>query len=195
MNLNESFDDMDTPLTTNNGPQLWNEILEKFPGGLIAGGAVRDWWLNGEPKDIDVFVSDQNEYGPIDYGSSIDIFDDRLIDNGWTYEGDNGQRNWEYRGTRISMLLNYKYKGFDVQIVYVPCTPTEHLGTFDLSTSLCWWDGAGVNLTGPFLDSIQSGQVKILDDNDTEKSTIRAQRVIAKYPDIFKEVIPYSVAI
>lgn len=38
-----------------NGPALWLKILSRFPSGaIVAGGAVRDYLLGAEPKDIDV---------------------------------------------------------------------------------------------------------------------------------------------
>lgn len=40
--------------STKNGPELWQEIIEKLPGAVIAGGAVRDYLLGVEPKDIDL---------------------------------------------------------------------------------------------------------------------------------------------
>jgi len=40
-----------------NGPDLWREILAIMPpGSVVAGGAVRDFLLGVEPKDIDVFI-------------------------------------------------------------------------------------------------------------------------------------------
>lgn len=40
-----------------NGPFLWDQILSHFPpSAIIAGGAIRDWWLGVEPKDFDVFI-------------------------------------------------------------------------------------------------------------------------------------------
>ena len=42
-----------------NGPELWNAILDQMPpGAVIAGGAVRDFILGVQPKDIDVFMGD-----------------------------------------------------------------------------------------------------------------------------------------
>lgn len=40
-----------------NGHELWDAILAQMPkGSVIAGGAVRDYLLGVEPKDIDVFM-------------------------------------------------------------------------------------------------------------------------------------------
>ncbi len=41
-----------------NGPNLWRAILAEMPeGAIVAGGAVRDFLLGYEPKDIDVFMA------------------------------------------------------------------------------------------------------------------------------------------
>lgn len=44
-----------------NGPALWRDILAVMPpGSIIAGGAVRDYFLGVEPKDVDVFTPAQD---------------------------------------------------------------------------------------------------------------------------------------
>ena len=50
-----------------NGPALWADILNPVssifgPNAVIAGGAVRDYLLGYEPKDIDVFVDSTREH-------------------------------------------------------------------------------------------------------------------------------------
>jgi tRNA nucleotidyltransferase/poly(A) polymerase len=41
-----------------NGPKLWADMLEaiNIPGAVVAGGCIRDCFLNVAPKDIDIFV-------------------------------------------------------------------------------------------------------------------------------------------
>ena len=43
-------------------PSEWRDLLERIqvfaPSALIAGGAVRDWYLGQTPRDIDIFVGD-----------------------------------------------------------------------------------------------------------------------------------------
>ena len=46
-----------------NGPLLWTKILSLFPEEIrvvVAGGAVRDYFLGLVPKDIDLFVAIEN---------------------------------------------------------------------------------------------------------------------------------------
>jgi len=41
-----------------NGPKLWADMLTaiNIPGAVVAGGCIRDYMLNVEPKDIDIFI-------------------------------------------------------------------------------------------------------------------------------------------
>ncbi len=48
-------------LNSNLGPEILRDLRAKFPGipnhGVLAGGAVADWFLGLEPNDIDIFVN------------------------------------------------------------------------------------------------------------------------------------------
>lgn len=67
----------DSDKALKNGPELWDAILKEMnPGAVIAGGAVRDYLLDVEPKDIDVFMgnpvvppvsSDPNDLSFLEY--------------------------------------------------------------------------------------------------------------------------------
>jgi len=48
-----------------NGPQFWAQLLRGIENqAIIAGGAVRDWFMGLEPKDIDLFIHESNPNDP-----------------------------------------------------------------------------------------------------------------------------------
>lgn len=49
----------------NNGPKVWNRLLNSCPdNSLVMGGAVIDWWLGHKPNDIDIFYPYKHGGGP-----------------------------------------------------------------------------------------------------------------------------------
>lgn len=94
---------------TPNGPELWDKILEGVreiyePEYVcVAGGAVRDYKLKQQPKDIDVFVKMKEDWHPnqlLDEAGSLGwkgvnlkgnadyekIPDPKIVLNGWVFE-------------------------------------------------------------------------------------------------------------
>ena len=48
-----------------NGPRFWAQLLRGIENqAIIAGGAVRDWFMGLEPKDIDIFIHENNPDDP-----------------------------------------------------------------------------------------------------------------------------------
>jgi hypothetical protein len=124
-----------------NGPELWAEVLrvvKKTTGreAIIAGGAIRDYLIGAEPKDIDVFVECN---GACDYG---DIVDPRFkllpvpADRDDEYKGQSG---------RVQFVQEYEFAGHTVQLVYCrlqPFTGEALMDDFDFNITKSWFDGA-----------------------------------------------------
>ena len=111
-----------------NGPKLWDEILTLMPeGSIIAGGAVRDYYMGAAPKDIDVFTSYQS-------GLGWRMPDEFIIDETITQ----AERAAEYEGEpSIAEITDYLYKDFSVQhIKVVNKTPIEYMHNFDLGIEI-----------------------------------------------------------
>jgi len=89
------------------------DVLMAIPGSMIAGGALRDWGLGLEPKDIDLFADSK-------------ITADRLILELVT-------RGFQttYRSPRADTL---QWMGEVVQVIFAPTrmgSPHEVISTFD----------------------------------------------------------------
>lgn len=114
--------------TMNNGPELWDEIRSYLPyEAIIAGGAVRDYMLQGPHRDIDVFLLYQN---------FIDLPGE------FKYDAPDIPREDEYpKDAAPFAVLNYTYKGNKIQLIYTEKSPREHIDTFDIGLCQMWYDG------------------------------------------------------
>lgn len=119
-----------------NGPELWAEILKCCPpGAFIAGGAVRDYLLGVEPKDIDVFASTDtlvpNAPWQTEVFRRIDIPEDRRAEYEAMTEVDVVQRG-RIAGWTVDLVYGWYEKEFSAPKV---------VETFDFGLARCWWDG------------------------------------------------------
>lgn len=107
-----------------NGPAFWNKLLQDVQttwrmGGVVAGGAVRDWMLGIEPKDIDIFV-----------GRGFDIADGDLVPNGWNFIRTVGRD--EYPGAMDEFNISeYRVDDTIVQVMFLRHGFHDHYGQFD----------------------------------------------------------------
>lgn len=116
-----------------NGPELWASILKHCPpGAFVAGGAVRDYLLGVEPKDIDVFAP-TDAWVESSRFSRIDGPDNRCE---------------EYLAlSAIDVVQRGVINGWTVDLVYMswpiakPWTPERVVASFDFGLTRSWWDG------------------------------------------------------
>lgn len=155
-----------------NGPKLWGEILALMPeGSIIAGGAVRDYYIGAAPKDIDVFTS----YQPF---SGWRMPDEFTIDETITQ----AERAAEYEGEQlIAEITDYLYKDFSVQhIKVVNKTPIEYMHNFDLGIVRCLYDG-NLFYTREAIQDHENKTVTLMKSSrNHERSKERAERFIQK---------------
>ena len=164
-----------------NGPDLWTAILEQMlPGAVIAGGAIRDFILGVEPKDIDVFYGEVPlpEVTDIDF-SEIHYFDLRCglhrIDA--VYE-----RIEEYKAmTGINLVSTGEMFGYKVDAVLMD----DFKGGFDLvegfdfGINRCWWNGQ-INDTDEAAYDRENKVVTLLQHDRLERSQVRFDRFNAR---------------
>lgn len=122
-----------------NGPELWAKILAVCPpGAFVAGGAVRDYFLGVEPKDIDVFVS--TDVLQLNAHWETEVF--RRIDGP-------DARTAEYLAmTDIDVVQRGTVAGWTVDLVYVgslgttkPFSANRVVESFDFGLTRMWFDG------------------------------------------------------
>jgi len=123
------------PVITN-GPALWSLVLARMPvGAIVAGGAVRDYLLGVEPKDIDVFCPTEG-LGGFDFTGFEPLGEDRRE---------------EYEALSfIDLVQRTRMHGFQIDLVgvYMPgWTPRALVETFDFGITRCWFDGEALHDT------------------------------------------------
>lgn len=114
-----------------NGLELWTELLTQLPNGIVAGGAVRDWFLGVPPKDIDIF------FGQGDFPYTGMQFD-QIEGDKWV---PNSERAQEYAAmTDIEIVLRAEINGLQIDLVGlnkpIDC-PSELLAMFDFGITRC----------------------------------------------------------
>lgn len=172
-----------------NGPELWDLILGDMPeGAVIAGGAVRDYLLGVEPKDIDVFYAwPAPSSEPIDW-ESIEIFlepDARVglhrIDN--IYE-----RQEEYEAmTNINLVSSGTMYGFKVDAIELTemDSAEQLVNGFDFAINQCWYDGFDLYHTGAADDDLHRKTVTLLSNDRRERSLKRFDRFNERHNNAF----------
>lgn len=165
-------------------PEIWKRILteanqHRANAAAIAGGAVRDWLWDTTPKDIDVFV-----YNP-------DFADPMISPRGGEAVNTN-ERNEEYVGTQIEAITDFIVDGQRIQYIYINRPFTEYINSFDLSTSMIWYDGA-LHFEPEFLKTLETNVITVspmIEGRYNAKVNRRAQRVLDKYEDLRYEPLP-----
>ena len=165
-----------------NGPELWDQILGRMPpGSVIAGGAVRDYLLGVEPKDIDVFMGQwpipevpSNEW-------SIDMIshDPRM---GLCRIDDRYERQEEYTAmTGILLVSTGEMFGHRVDAVEVENfrDGINLVMDFDFGVTRCWYDGE-VHDTPTARRDRENKTVTLLRNDRRERALARFARFNAR---------------
>lgn len=162
-----------------NGPLLWSQILDQMPkGSIVAGGAVRDYLLGVEPKDIDVFFSmaEYPEGGLLNFQPILG--DDLALDYTAVPAIDTVQRK-VIGGWTVDAI----------GLVMAEPTPLSIVSEFDFAITRSWFDGT-------LHDTVEAGNdraahtVTRLIDTRPERSRVRFERFNARMGGDWSYVIP-----
>lgn len=159
-----------------NGPELWDAILrpvhEAFPGHkvVIGGGAVRDYLLGFEPKDIDVFVLDRPGHNFIQDPNFL------YIEPGEGRKGEYDGKQW------VQFVSDYEAFGFPIQVIGVT-EPTGQalVDAFDLGITRCWYEDGEIHDTINAQIDRDCRAVTVILHDRLERSMDRAQRFIDRH--------------
>ena len=164
-----------------NNPDLWRTILAKVPGGIIAGGAVRDYLLGVEAKDIDVFV-------PLSWNSPTGFAE-------WFSHPDAE----EYEMTdHVGFVMQQKIEGVTVDLIGIslePFTGVVLINTFDFGICRSWFDGDQIHDTFEAMHDREKGRVTVMLDSRPERLLQRFLRFNARHGgewSLFKDGSPYA---
>lgn len=159
-----------------NGPSLWDAILARMPeGSIVAGGAVRDYLLGFEPKDIDVFTGfpvggDPGDY--LDFTPSDPRYGLFRIEN-------EHERFEEYAAvSNILCVSSGTLLGVKVDAVLIENFEGGEtlIDGFDFGITRCWYDGT-IHDTPEALHDRYNKCVTLLSDEREERSLARFERL------------------
>ena len=174
-----------------NGPKLWTAILANFPeGAIVAGGAVRDYLLGLEPKDIDVFISAEVADPPSDddelFSALVWVRDPRFnlerIDNRY-------ERSEEYAAlNNIAVVSSGELFGYKVDVIELDNqqTPLEIVSSFDFGINQCWFDTEIHDTAAALLDR-QTRTIRLHHFDRLERSKLRFDRLNERHGGIFSQ--------
>lgn len=162
-----------------NGPELWRAILARMPlGSVIAGGAVRDYLLGVEPKDIDVFIDMTAELVRFAEG------DDNAISAGDARYGlhriDNEHERFEEYAAVSDIVCVSSGVLFDRRVDAVVMENyaggASLVAGFDFALNRCWFDGE-IHDTPEAKRDRDNRCVTLLTDEREERSVARFERL------------------
>jgi hypothetical protein len=180
-----------------NGPKLWTvvatEVRKAFPTCVIAGGAVRDYVLGKEVKDIDVFVYAKD--GP-DMAKKVA----KLIENDdWEMNDDDQAADVEYLSSaglrRLEGVVDLTFLDeHNVQLIGVSNTefsPDWLMQDFDIGLCRAYFQEPNLfRLTDEFARDVRDRTLTLYhgpEDPRYERSLERIERLKKKFKD-FKGV-------
>lgn len=200
-----------------NGPELWDRLLGVIrpvfgPGTVIAGGAVRDYRLGLNVKDIDVFVPttamDYNTFTGMYGGAQIDALNNRAVDDTFSLQMRDldGKKSHElyaeWSEGAIQLLADglwtFYHEGrmniWDVNIigrVELNLGLAALVDTFDMGIVRCAYNGQEY-YTQAFYDDFNNKTATALvygrDGWSATRSRERFQRFDKRNPGVLKEV-------
>jgi hypothetical protein len=182
-----------------NGPDLWRAILAVMPvGSVIAGGAVRDYLNDVEPKDIDVFsdieaaVASPTEVEAGSVLADIGAYDPRhglyRIDNEY-------ERFEEYKAvSNIAVVSSGMLLGHRVDHVIIEgfTTGEELVAGFDFGLNRVWFDGEIHDTREAYYDRENNCATLLLNDR-VERSIKRFERLNDRWGGGWRLVLPNDV--
>ncbi|MFN4091616.1 MAG: hypothetical protein ACK4FG_01815 [Brevundimonas sp.] len=158
-----------------NGPELWAAILGVMPpGSIIAGGAVRDYLLGVEPKDIDVF---------------FDIINWTHVDGFEPLGGNERTEEYEAMGPVCSVnrgrLFDYQIDMIGMELF--PFDGPNLVETFDFGITRCWFDGE-VRCLPECQTDFENRTVTLLIQDRPERAAERFLRFNQRHLGVFELV-------
>jgi hypothetical protein len=176
-----------------NGPELWCAILATMPSGsIVAGGAVRDYLLGKEPKDIDVFMGappvSEGPVEPLDALAAWEPYDPR---HGLFRIENTHERYEEYAAVSCILCVSsgtlFGHKVDAVEIEHFQGGP-ELIKEFDFAITRCWFDGE-IRDTPEAKRDRETKTITLLSDARQERSLARFERLNERWGGDWQLVI------
>jgi len=169
-----------------NGPELWDKILSHFPEDtILAGGAVRDFFLGVEPKDFDLFSPYSSYKADIEGMNHID-FDDG--------EGTHAEE-YEAMG-EIGIVMKGEIEGVNVDYIGMHLDdPVAMIESFDTDINQVFFARGGrLYKKAGFIKALETKIVTVQRGDRLERTQERFDRFNLKMHGQFTLVVPEGLA-
>jgi len=176
-----------------NGPKLWADMLAaiNIPGAVVAGGCIRDCFLNVEHKDIDICIPARSCNDMMQY---VDGLRERGI-----FHGDMMARE-EYEADEIEDGALYgvasgELMGFKVDLIARKVHqegPVALIESFDFGFVQMCYDGERVIDTAASRGDRYLQRYTMAHDRHIEQSLARFYRFNARNPGLLSLNVPFE---
>ena len=180
-----------------NGPKLWADMLAaiNIPGAVVAGGCIRDCFLNVPHKDIDIFVQcssledwETKKYDFLDkLGNGVNLSD--------TQEGQEYDRSDFDRGKNpLYGVLEGEFMGEQVNIIArtTHATHEELISMFDFGILQAYYDGVSCKCTEAQRIDSMVRRATMMHDRHVEQSLARFFRFNKRNPGLLALAVPFE---
>jgi hypothetical protein len=129
--------------SVDNGPEVWDKMLTAVKEiyepemAIVAGGAVRDYVLGLQPKDIDIFIHLKEE---LPYATLVDLANQL----GWNNIQDVGNKYGKSRQSlgHVQFVIKANVFSYSVDLCFTTApSPEELIKAFDWNICQHWYDG------------------------------------------------------
>lgn len=160
----------------NNGPKLWNKLLNESPAGsVLMGGAIIDWHLGHRAKDYDIFHTYKIGEPKIPPNWKMTV---NFNDPGWAeaHQNEYLQGVDDNNNNTIGSIYEYLVDGVHkVQLIGVNYDkPEMHFKNFDHSLTLGRYTKNGLFIHRKVFDSIHNHVVQYVSKNHDPKAIERS---------------------
>lgn len=167
------------------GLQILQEVQQKYPEAIIAGGFLRDLFFGKEFKDIDIFVSWQSPLHLGSYDFPDDFIESSTCD--MSYSTDNEIANVDKLYFSVEMHYPENYvKLFELNIIEVQAKDlAARVQEHDFDFCQVYTDGKqiyGANILQQILDTKTITLVQCENAKQWQRSMKRWDRFQEKYP-------------
>lgn len=166
-------------------PPVWTDILKSiqmgFPEAVMAGGCLRDFFLNRTVADLDIFVSHPSDV--TDEGMDTLVKGCKLFSV--SKKDTSNLAVYQLNFSEISGVWDAMWNYHSVQIIALKETisPWRVLNRIDFGICKIAWDGVTLFIHGDFLLDVEHKTFTLIRCVDVHAHRMRWERLKLKYPD------------
>jgi len=145
-------------------------VRNRFPGAIIAGGALRDLDCGLSPKDVDIFI-------PIDNKPDIQDLSDYFNLEPHTINAEKANQV----DRTIYAIYHINHAGIEFELIFG--TPDAcDIYTFDINICQIQYDGNTISRTSDYMSGMANKVIDFVNPQGKKRMEERAARMQTKFP-------------